>query len=181
MGNNDRAGSIGRIATVAIYFWIAIDVAMIGVTLAVIAGSRNLLGAMQFLAAASIIWLVACGLLFFVWSYRAMSVAHDLTPTLTISPGWSIGWYFVPVATLWKPYEAMREIWKGSAADNETAARAPLIGWWWAAWIGRAILGLLEGVFAITLPKITFVFLFAAVASSIAASLPERRHGSSQR
>jgi hypothetical protein len=171
MGNTSRAGTIGRVATIAMYIWIVIAIALIADTITVIVGYSPFLGALQPLGSASIIGLMVSGVLFFIWSYRAMSVAHDLTPTLAISPGWSIGWYFVPVATLWKPYEAMREIWQGSALNNETAAHAPLIGWWWAAWIGRGILGGVAGVLVRESPEISLMCVAAATTLGIVAAV----------
>jgi hypothetical protein len=171
MGNTSRAGTIGRITSIAMYIWIAIAAALIATTATVIAGDPAFAAALQPIASVSIIFLIVCGILFFVWSYQAMSVAHELTPTLTISPGWSIGWYFVPIATLWKPYEAMREIWAGSASDNETAAHAPLIGWWWAAWIVRGILGGVAGVFVRESPEFSLMCVIAATTSGVAAAV----------
>jgi hypothetical protein len=85
------------------------------------------------------------GIFVLIWFYRAMAVAHRLTPGLTISPGWAVGWFFVPVASLWKPYEAMVEIVEGSSPHAEGDRRKPvrdLIFWWWGAWIGRSVAGI---------------------------------------
>jgi hypothetical protein len=30
---------------------------------------------------------------------------------MTYSPGWSVGWFFIPIANLFKPYFAMKEIY----------------------------------------------------------------------
>mgnify|MGYP003704706309 CR=1 FL=1 len=37
------------------------------------------------------------------WIYRVNMNAHVMAPDLTITPPWAIGWYFVPIATLFKP------------------------------------------------------------------------------
>ncbi len=56
---------------------------------------------------------------------------------LTIRPGWAVGWYFVPIANLWKPYQAMKEIWQASAdpLDWQRQGRSSLLPIWWALWL----------------------------------------------
>lgn len=54
------------------------------------------------------------------------------------SPGWAVGWWFVPIANLWKPFQAMSELARASDdPDRWRAVRRPwtLIAWW-LAWIG---------------------------------------------
>lgn len=56
---------------------------------------------------------------------------------LTIRPGWAVGWYFVPIANLWKPYQAMKEIWQASSdpldwTRQETPGLMPV---WWLLWL----------------------------------------------
>ena len=72
------------------------------------------------------------------WIYRANYNARQLgASNMRFSSGWSIGWYFIPIANLWKPYQAMKEIWKTSANPSAwTTEKAPaLLGWWWFLWI----------------------------------------------
>jgi hypothetical protein len=45
-----------------------------------------------------------------VWIYRANANAHALGGDLSVSPGWAVGWFFVPIACLFKPYLAMRRL-----------------------------------------------------------------------
>ncbi len=81
------------------------------------------------------------------WIYRSAQNAKILgfNPMKT-SPGWAIGWYFVPFANLYMPYKAMKEIWLAShspVASNERENTA-LIGWWWALFIISGVLGRIE-------------------------------------
>lgn len=49
------------------------------------------------------------------------------------SPGWAVGWFFVPFANLVMPFLMMRELWKASAQPGDwQAASAPatLLLWW---------------------------------------------------
>jgi hypothetical protein len=87
--------------------------------------------------------LVASGFLILRWIHRANWNARALgAEGLQFTPGWCVGWYFVPIACVWKPYQAMQETWKASknpsAWTGETAPSA--IGHWWGLWILYSIL-----------------------------------------
>lgn len=71
------------------------------------------------------------------WNARALG-AHGMQFT----PGWSIGWYFVPFLNLWKPYQAMKEIWKASHAPHAWQPHAvpSLLGNWWGLWLLTSML-----------------------------------------
>ena len=76
--------------------------------------------------------------LFAIWIYRVNSNLHALgTPGLRFTPGWAVGWYFVPFANLWKPYQAMKEIWRASKNPSawESETTSPVLGWWLFWWI----------------------------------------------
>ena len=52
---------------------------------------------------------------FCFWIYHASSNAHATSRIgLVISPGWAVGWFFIPFANFVMPYQAMREIWAAS-------------------------------------------------------------------
>jgi len=91
----------------------------------------------------SAIYLV-CGILILVWIRRAnMEVRRLGAAGMQFTPGWSIGWYFIPFANLWKPYQAMREIWQASADpkywQHETVSA--LLPWWWLLWVVSSFIG----------------------------------------
>lgn len=72
------------------------------------------------------------------WIYLANANAHALgAEGMRFTPGWAVGWYFVPIANLWKPYQAMKEIWQASAVKTDwRVVRVPrLLPWWWAFWL----------------------------------------------
>ena len=72
--------------------------------------------------------------LFCMWTYRANYNARQLgAPDMQFSPGWSVGWYFIPIANFWKPYQAMREIWQASAnpAHWQQQPRGSILPVWW--------------------------------------------------
>ena len=136
----------GRLAIGALYLWMLIEVALLLTATDFVAGdgidvwfatSRILAIVTLSALAVGLVTAVFC----FVWIYRAMAIAHRITPTLSISPAGAVGWFFVPIASLWKPYEAICEIVEGSGGGGAAATRA-LVGWWWAGWLGRAVLSL---------------------------------------
>jgi len=73
-----------------------------------------------------------------MWIHRAhanlwnVGIAH-----LEFTPGWAIGWYFIPIATYFKPYQAMRELWQQShLGDGSNPTDGPtLLKTWWALWV----------------------------------------------
>ena len=77
-------------------------------------------------------------IVFLVWVYRANRNARSLgADGMQYTPGWSVGWFFVPIMGLFMPYFAIKEIYQAStsnAAENwQQAAVSPVLGIWWAA------------------------------------------------
>jgi uncharacterized protein DUF4328 len=105
---------------------------------------------------------------FAMFVHRACRNAHALGALgMEFTPGWAVGWYFVPFANLFKPFQAMREIFHASdptASAGGWASRPtpPLLGWWWAAWLTSNILGNL--ILRVSLSS-------AAVSAPVAAGL----------
>jgi len=90
--------------------------------------------------------LAACvvvGILILKWIYRVDRNAHSAASGLTISPPWAVGWYFVPFATLWKPFQAVREAWQVStqAAVWQEVVAPSKLRWWWGLWLLSNVLG----------------------------------------
>lgn len=80
------------------------------------------------------------GVTFLRWIYRANKNLHVLSSQpMMFTPGWSVGWYFIPIANLFKPYQAMKEIW--TVAHRRTPSAGSLLGWWWFLWIVSNFLG----------------------------------------
>lgn len=73
-------------------------------------------------------------IIFLWWIYRTNKNLRTLSNTwMEFTPGWSVGWFFIPFANFYKPYQVVKEIWNASHG-NETADRS-LVGWWWALWL----------------------------------------------
>ncbi|MDE0359424.1 MAG: DUF4328 domain-containing protein [Gammaproteobacteria bacterium] len=77
-------------------------------------------------------------ILVLTWIHRANDNTRQLGATdMHFTPGWAIGWYFVPIAWFWKPYQAMTEIWRASRNPSDWRGEPvpPLLRWWWVLWI----------------------------------------------
>jgi hypothetical protein len=84
-------------------------------------------------------YFVAC-----FWIYNAACNARALGANgLQITPGWAVGWYFIPFMCLFKPFQGMEEIWKGSASPASWQAQNTpvLLRLWWGAWLLTNLVG----------------------------------------
>jgi heme/copper-type cytochrome/quinol oxidase subunit 2 len=101
----------------------------------------------QLVLVASVIYLIflfISSVLFLVWVYRAAANIHSCrSAAMSITPGWAVGWNFIPIASLWKPYQAIKQIWQASQdLGHPDNVRVPgYFGWWWGCWIASNIVG----------------------------------------
>lgn len=88
------------------------------------------------LAARVTSWVTVC-----VWTYRAAANLRGLGRWgMANTPGWCVGWYFVPFANLVKPVQAMSEIWRASDPESGEGAwisspSTPLLALWWGTYL----------------------------------------------
>jgi len=87
---------------------------------------------------------IAYLVVFLMWIYRANKNLRSLRAAgLSFTPGWAVGWFFVPVMNLFRPYQVVSEIWKASdpkvdMTDDtswKAVATAPIVGCWWALFL----------------------------------------------
>jgi Domain of unknown function (DUF4328) len=86
---------------------------------------------------------------FLIWLYKAFKNLSGLQcGYLEFSPGWAVGWWFIPFANLVKPYQIVGELWRQSDSDfdartflSNQIGTASIIGWWWGLFIGGNIVG----------------------------------------
>ena len=108
------------------------------------------------LAIVELVLFVGCAVVFLVWLYRASDNARALgARDMMVSPGWAVGWYFVPLANLGMPYVTMRDLWKASARPRDwQVENAPVtIALWWACWIVANAAGLIAFRIALEMGK----------------------------
>ena len=101
------------------------------------------LAAVGLIALLGTVVLLICVVLIACWVYRASANAHVIGGGLSISAGWAVGWYFVPIANLFQPYLAMKETWLASHYGSNWAQgeATGLIGWWWGLWLLGGVIG----------------------------------------
>lgn len=89
---------------------------------------------------------ILSAVMFCVWVFRASKNVRALgTRRMRFSAGLCVVWFFVPIMSLFKPYQAVREIYVCSNPEVPENARyegesLQLLGWWWAAWIAALVL-----------------------------------------
>jgi hypothetical protein len=86
---------------------------------------------------------VACAVFLCLWIYRANVNARGFgAQGLRFTPGWAVGWFFIPFANLAMPFMVMTEIWRTSKnpANWQAQRGTPLIAGWWATWLLSGIL-----------------------------------------
>lgn len=132
------------------------------------------------MAAASVAALFAlsflgCVIVTAMWLHQANANLHAAGIEMSFSPRGAWGWYFVPIANLFKPYQAMREIWNESHRTRDTFAgnEDSLLQTWWGCWIVGNILSNISTRLGSIAPGNSFavVDVLEAVALSAAAFL----------
>ncbi len=97
-----------------------------------------------FIAIAYLVVFIITGIVFLKWIYRANVNSRGFGATdMTHTPGWSVGWFFVPILCLVRPYQAMKEVWQVSKNPSDWSAQqgGTVLTAWWTLWIIASILG----------------------------------------
>jgi len=93
---------------------------------------------------------IITGILFLMWIHRVHRNLPSLGNTnLKYSPGWAVGWFFVPILSLWKPYQVTTEIWKASDPTTDIndstawkkSSASSIISSWWFLFLVSALIG----------------------------------------
>jgi Domain of unknown function (DUF4328) len=92
-----------------------------------------------------VLWIVTF-VTYLRWIYQSNRNARYLAGnSFRFTPGWAVGWHFVPIAGLWKPYQALRELFQASHPGFGTEwSRAPypwVVAFWWILFILSSALG----------------------------------------
>jgi hypothetical protein len=84
----------------------------------------------------------------FVVFGRWIVLAHRNLPALGAQyleyrPGWAVGWFFIPIANLWKPFQAMRSLWRYSHSVQQPDLQDStwVLPVWWTLWLVSSFLG----------------------------------------
>ena len=96
------------------------------------------------------IFLVAL-IIFLKWTYHSSCNAHLVAAyegrELRYSPIWAVGSYFVPIASLWKPFQPMKEILTvfepESPPDRINSNGPSILPIWWTLWVSSNLFAIL--------------------------------------
>ncbi len=90
---------------------------------------------------------VPTAIVFLMWTHRASRNLPALGGRdLQFTPGWAVGWFFVPFLNLVRPYQVMAEISRESDPHRATGGfgvakrTAAIVGVWWSIFIARGII-----------------------------------------
>ncbi len=99
----------------------------------------------QIIGVLQLVLYLCTAVVFGRWIYRANQNVRALgADDLPITPGWAVGYFFVPVVNLWRPYQAMKDLWKASHNPTywQTIILEPaILPVWWGLWILSNVLG----------------------------------------
>jgi hypothetical protein len=115
---------------------------------------------------------ITTGITFLKWIYRANSNCSKFSQQkMKFTPGWSIGYYFIPILNIFRPYQVMKEIWNVSKNPTNWKKEngSSLVGWWWALWVISCFLG--QVIFRNSTNAVTIDELQASTSLSIFASM----------
>jgi hypothetical protein len=73
------------------------------------------------------------GFLILKWIYRTNANAHIYSNEMNVGPGWNIGFFFIPIANLWKPFQGLREAWETFHWHDKVVPG--WMRWWWGCWL----------------------------------------------
>jgi hypothetical protein len=86
---------------------------------------------------------IASIVFFLMWLYRAYKNLEALKiRNLDSSAGWAVGYWFIPIVNLFKPFKIVSEVYNGSDPEIAKAGygfsdttTTSTIGFWWACWV----------------------------------------------
>jgi hypothetical protein len=77
---------------------------------------------------------IVTGIAFLKWIYRAYKNIKGFgAEGLRFSPGWAVGYYFIPILSLIRPVQVMGEIWRASEDPGNWRQKTGswlIAGWW---------------------------------------------------
>lgn len=97
-----------------------------------------------------IVLFVGTVVAFLMWLHRARRNLPALhARDLRFSPGWAVGYFFIPILNLFRPYQAVKETWKASDPTTlhptawKDSRGSSVLRWWWAFWLIMNWLGMI--------------------------------------
>jgi hypothetical protein len=98
------------------------------------------MGLLQFVA------IVVTAIAYLAWLSRSVDNVPGLgggKPVAT--PAWSIGWWFIPIANLFKPYQIVVDLYRRMAPVEKVGTG--IVGAWWVLWLLNNVVAQAAGRF----------------------------------
>ncbi len=81
-----------------------------------------------------------------IWSYRAYRNLTALgDEPLRFTPGWVVGYWYLPVVSLFRPVQAMNDVWRLSSrkeSEPHMWSTPTFIIVWWLCWLLSGVIGI---------------------------------------
>jgi|GEM_PF-3115894 len=85
--------------------------------------------------------MIGSAICFLVWMHQMYSNLEPLRAKVRrFTPGWAVISWFIPVYNLYKPWQAMIDIWRGSDPNGLESSRrnwAAIVSLWWILWLAK--------------------------------------------
>ena len=88
---------------------------------------------------------------------------------LDFTPASRIWWFIVPVASLFKPFQGMRELWNASRNIWPHGTNETLVSVWWGLWLLNGVVGYFVAVMDEGRSSLTGIMISSAVGVVVAA------------
>ncbi|MEM7479876.1 MAG: DUF4328 domain-containing protein [Acidobacteriota bacterium] len=108
-------------------------------------------------------------------SYKALERRQG--EALRFTPGWAVGYWFIPLVNLLRPYQVMEELRAQSQSITDepfAKAQASTIGFWWVLWVASHFVNRTDTRLALraeTFEQITFSTVFSIGADALMLGL----------
>lgn len=98
-------------------------------------------------AAISLLAYLVTSILVLRWIYLSARAAYSVSHRMTVTPGWAVGRFFLPIVNLWTPYQGIAEIWRVSVAPAapDVVPTPVILRWWWGLWLASSLFGHIGG------------------------------------
>jgi hypothetical protein len=119
---------------------------------------------------------IALIVIYCMWIYRASSNLYALNPNFMgqYSPGWAVGWWFIPFVNIVIPYFVVKEIYLQSMPETEPRSSGILL-LWWLTYLLRPFPALIVGLATESVMVGLFVFFAFVPLPAILCAIIVRR------
>jgi hypothetical protein len=103
-------------------------------------------------------------IMFLMWLHRAYKNLQAFGIQTDFTPGWAVGWWFVPFMNLARPHAVMKELWeKSETRATQQASDSSRIGLWWACYLGSGIIAWAANIMSFGSTKTETIVVASAV------------------